>query len=385
MSNFKYDRDLFKHYVRTQGWLPLCHERAQQFKKVQKSKKNPRQLRYFTFCGVKAVDVLMLDVAKIVKCSPNDQRFDSVVFFEKTNEDVAEIQKCIPGAVGFPCDFLQAVLFNDDDRDDPVDSIESLEPISDKEYIKDTIRQQTLRQIHRDYRRSFPFDILNFDLQDFFFKPNDPIPGNMVKALMKIFEWQRREGIDKRGKKFSINAFSLMFTTQIGPPNLGGDYLGRLENCLTANLDLNQNIIDSFTSRVGHADIKRLRQENFDLFFSMAMPKVLLSILKDQDWMVDDKQGISIYEFSRKSASGPYKILHLLMQVIRQDPPSDGHIPGTPKPQMEAMYQRVVRRLFEQNQTIVTNKLVKPVRSELKESFRLIDLRRKKYLAADYT
>ena len=61
---FKYEDDLLKHYVRINGWLPLCKERHDSLQ--GRAAKLRRRLRYFTFCSVNAVDVLMLDVANII-------------------------------------------------------------------------------------------------------------------------------------------------------------------------------------------------------------------------------------------------------------------------------------------------------------------------------
>ena len=61
---FPFEDCLLKHHVRTDGWLPLCKKRQNAINQgVTESKQ--RRLRYFTFCAVGAVDVLMLDVAAI--------------------------------------------------------------------------------------------------------------------------------------------------------------------------------------------------------------------------------------------------------------------------------------------------------------------------------
>ncbi len=99
-----YDSDLVKHFVRTDGWLPLCRRRLEAI-----SQEQPRRLRYFTFCAVGAVDVLMLDVAKVVKLS-STSKFDTVAFFGRDDESIVETVKRIPGAVGFPGNFVDVVL-----------------------------------------------------------------------------------------------------------------------------------------------------------------------------------------------------------------------------------------------------------------------------------
>src|SRR6266851_4521137 len=102
---FKYENDLLKHYVRVRGWLPLCAERQRRLKK----RKPKRRLKYFTFCAVNAVDVLMLDVADIIARSTTG-RFDTVYFFDKTADLVAQTKRRIPGSIGFAGNFVETVL-----------------------------------------------------------------------------------------------------------------------------------------------------------------------------------------------------------------------------------------------------------------------------------
>lgn len=379
VSNFNFEQDLLKHYVRKHGWLPLCQERLRQVKETGAR----RRIRYFTFCAIGAVDVLMLDIAKIVTCSDSG-RFDNVVFFDRTNEGVASTQKAIPGAIGFPGDFLNTVLLDDDEEDDVVDDHSPLKSVVDQEDSSTTRTGQRTKAIRQEYIRRFPFDILNFDLEGFFFTPNDPIPGKMVRALSKIFEWQKRQGKDGQGKTISVNSFSLMFTTQVGPPNLTEDYLHQLEECLQGNINANSTLRTAFISRVGHENVSRLRSEEYDLFFKLGMPKVLASILKETDWVVDAEKGMTIYEFSRSSSSGPYQMLHMIMQVKRQNPPSDRRMPGTVITEVNEAFSKVIEKLFQEKPVVVTEQLIESVKGDLQAHLDIITARRKKYLSAEY-
>jgi hypothetical protein len=101
---FEYEDDPLKHYVRVKGWLPLCVARQKHIKR-----RDRRDLRYFTFCGMNAVDVFMLDLAGVIRRSRTG-RFDSVCFFDRTEEVVASTLLRIPGANGFHGDFVKTVL-----------------------------------------------------------------------------------------------------------------------------------------------------------------------------------------------------------------------------------------------------------------------------------
>jgi hypothetical protein len=376
-SNFKYEQDYLKHYVRHFGWLPMCRERLKRFKSSVKDRPpaKRRRIRYFTFCAVGAIDVLMLDVAKIVYPSATG-RFDTVVFFDKTNDLVVRTQETIPGAIGFTGQFLNAVLLDDPGHEDAVDDahpLDVLQDVTDSRAVRDA---QRLREVRRQFIARFPFDILNFDLQEFFFKPNDPMPGRMIRALENVFKWQKLSGTDNQGNSVNVTEFTLMFTTRIGPANLSEDYLDQLSGCLQSNLAREPALRQAFENRVGHSDFHRLRSETFDLFFLLGMPKVLASVLRAEGWTVEPP-GISIYEFTRPEPSPPYKMLHLMMQVRRKAP----HLPGNIVVAEEQNYTQVISHLFETPQIVVDEAVVEPQKPELDRSLAAINGRRKKYLS----
>src|SRR5207249_4173669 len=76
--------------------------------------------------------------------------------------------------------------------------------------------------------------------------------------------------------------------------------------------------------------------------------------LLEKDWYVDPNEGIQVYQFERSSEDGPYQILHLVMDVVRQKPPRGKRPPG-PAPTNDAAsaYRQVARKLFERAETRV--------------------------------
>ncbi len=199
-----------------------------------KRKGDLRRLRYFTFCAVGAIDVLMLDVARVIRRS-NDGEFDTVVFFDRGDIEVLETQKRIPGAHGYIGDFVDLVLLPDLDEEVVVEGLEHLAaPAGEPDEAATRERQRRLAQ-RQAFIREFPFDVTNLDLEGFFFRAGDPFPGRLVNALRTILRWQRRPiERPKRAPEY-LDGFSLMFTTQIGPPNLGQDYLQMLRDALDHN------------------------------------------------------------------------------------------------------------------------------------------------------
>ena len=368
-----YDSDLVKHFIRTDGWLPVCRRRLKAIRNEQ-----PRRLRYFTFCAVGAVDVLMLDVANVVKRSAAN-KFNTVVFFGRDGESIVQTEKSIPGAIGFPGNFIKVVLLADPDETllEDGDPLESPENEPDEADVR---RTQVNLSIKQGFIRQFPFDVINLDLEEFAFKPKDELPGKMVNALRKVFKWQQRPLNRDKGPAMPIDEFSLMFTTQIGPPNITADYLDMLETILANNLEQDSRLRPLLRDRSGIDDLAQLKDQQFELFFTLAMPKIIAGILLEQDWYVEPKAGITIYQYNRDSKDGPYQMLNVVMDVKRQNPPLEKRAPtgsDNRTPEAKAAYKEVAFKLFRDNEKRVEEANLDA--SALRKSLERIKSRRRKY------
>ena len=369
---FQFEDCLLKHFVRTEAWLPFCRRRLK-ILRGSLPQKAQRRLKYFTFCAVGAIDVLMLDVAKVIARSPGG-RFDTVYFFHQTPELVDETIKRIPGAIGFPGDFVDLVLTPDPLGDDV---LSILDAPSDQPDNADTRRHQIFRATRRQFLLSFPFDVINLDLERFFFRPNDPIPGQLVNAMRTIFQWQCNPCKSPNGKHYPLGGFTLLFTTQIGPPNLGADYLAMLRHSLLQNLEKFPDLVPLLEKKAGTSDVTVLERENFAAFFKLAVPKTIAKILDESDWHIDEKSGVKIYEFDRNSVDGPYTMLHLAMDVKRKQPPFNERPPGQDSPAAQEAYSKVVRQIFDDAEMVVSDEVID--KEALQKSLERIKSRRRKY------
>lgn len=385
MTGFKYERCLLKHHVRTHGWLAACKRRLTQIRKSRKATEQ-RRLRYFTFCAESAVDVLMLDVANIVRRSPAG-RFDTVSFFNRSEESVGETRKSIPGAIGFPGDFVKVVLVNDPletdlpegSRTQPVASSDDGLP-TDLADTKENREQLTRLRTHRDFVAAFPFDVMNLDLEGYLFKASDTIPGDLLRAFRRTFEWQRRP-LTATGKAATpIREFTLFFTTKVGPANMGSDFDEMLKNSLQDNITRSPHLLALLAQRTGASGVSALRSADFGAFFKLATPKILAQLLMETDWYVDPARGIEVYEFERDTGDGgTYRMLHFVMDVVRHQPPLENRAPGAPSAIAVNAYDDVVKTLFERAETRVSTEGIDTV--SLQASLDRIDGRRKKYQA----
>ncbi|MGA3135190.1 MAG: hypothetical protein ABSC88_04265 [Terracidiphilus sp.] len=380
-QGFAFEDCLLKHYVRVKGWLPHCKAR----KKANDDRKpsEQRRLRYFTFCAIGAIDVLMLNVAKIISLSQED-KFDTVVFFDREPDAVLETQKRIPGAIGFPGSFTDVVLANDPAANITED-YDYLAPPLELQDEYGTRREQIVRAQRRDFIKKFPFDIVNLDLEEFAFKPYDPFPGKVIRAMRKLFEWQRAPLYAWPGrptKSVYLDGFTLMFTTQIGPPDISEEYTDMLRDYLEQNIACHPDLGDVLLHRTGAAEVATLQSDHFEDFFKLGVPKVLAGLLLEADWYVDDEKGISTYTFKRNWIGGEYTMLHFVMDVKRQTPPRERRAPNSGHVnEANEAYASVVSRLFNQGDIEVTNELASS--TELKPSLADIRARRRMYYPDD--
>lgn len=373
-TSFPYEDDLLKHYVRYKGWLPACKRRKTTIHSVVAAN---RRLKYFTFCASGAVDVLMLDVAKIVQPSSSG-RFDNVVFFERNADFVPDIQRRVPGSIGFPGDFINVVLMDDAHEEELIDGFDALaSPEQGDDIAQNRERMRQLAQ-RRDFISQFPFDIINLDLQDFFFRPRDPLPGRLVNCMRKVFAWQQRPIRSLRGSP-SISGFTLMFTTQVGPTNMTPEYKNMLLECVSSNVAKFPELKPLLLKRLQGVPWIDCPEKNFSEFFKIAAPKIIASVLNESDWYITGETGLEIYEFGRSCQSGPYQILHLILDIKRKKPPLSARAPGADDADSIRDYCSAVGKIFEIPCLIVNEELVKTCFAELQKNLNYINARRKKY------
>jgi hypothetical protein len=201
------------------------------------------------------------------------------------------------------------------------------------------------------------------------------LPGNLTNALRKIFAWQKREGVDANGKKFTIDEFTLMFTTQIGPSNLPNEYIQYLrDTCLQQNLNKFEELSPAFLKKSSGKALAQFFQDDFAEAFKLAVPKSLIELALENDWHIDGQHGIEVYQFTRDSKDGPYQMLHMAMTVRRQKPAREQRGPGEKTPEKaETEHRKAIQQLFESEvvvvESVVTGALATELQTDLQELF----------------
>jgi hypothetical protein len=83
------------------------------------------------------------------------------------------------------------------------------------------------------------------------------------------------------------------------------------------------------------------------------VPKVIAAMLLEEDWYIDPHTGVTIFQFDRESKDGPYTLLHIVMDVSRQQSDKDHRMPNTRPQAVADAYGTVVREIFEAPERIL--------------------------------
>jgi len=367
MPHFAFEDCLLKHYIRKEVWLPFCRERLRKIRAT--SSRNPRRMRYFTFCAVGALDVLLLDRERVLRRSNNDE-FDTVFFFDKDREAIIETQKRIPGANGFPGDFARVVM-----QADVGDDELALRVLTDERDTHEVREKQMQRAQLGDFIESFPFDVVNLDVEQYLYRPKEQLPGILTNAIRKIFKWQKRDGLGSNKKPFTLDEFTLMFTTRVGPADLPDEYISYLrDHCIEKNLVEFQELTIPFQKKSGGRAPADFFANDFDGAFTLAVPKSLSELALEQDWYIDDVKGILVFQFDRPFADGTYRMLHMVMSISRQQPPEEKRAPGQKVQAALSAHKNTIVKLFEADvisvEALVQGAMEVALKTDLQELFK---------------
>lgn len=380
-GEFRYEDCLMKHYVRVNLWLPACKDQLKRVRDSQRgTRKSFRRMRYFTFCAASALDVMMLNHAKIIPQS-KAEGFSSVVFFDHNPEAVVATQETVPGAIGFPGDFAKLIAGN---HLDIGIGEGALDPIADKKDVRQTHEEQKANNIRFQFQSRFPFDVINLDVEGYLFKPTEELPGRMVDALRNILRWQTRRSRDEENREFQISNFVLFFTTKLGPDDITQEQRDRLADSLTRNLAQYPEIKAPYNKRANGLDPKSFLANDFASAFKLTIPKMLADLIYEFDWYSDPDFGLRVLEFSRPHADGTYTMLHMAMLIHRKDPPMERRIPGDGvSSDIHNAQVSIIQKLFE-NEVLDVEQLIKPetVSNQLRSNLEKIVLHRAKLKSA---
>jgi hypothetical protein len=319
--------------------------------------------------------VLLLARERVITTSKTGD-FDTVVFFDRP-ENVEQVQLRIPGSLGFPGEFFSVVDMQDNEEPDESDAVEVLDGDAAAQDTIETHKQKNLLATRRQFIRTFPFDVINLDVERYFFIPSEEVPGKLVRALRKVLTWQKHPGLWAK-KKYNIQEFDLMFTTKVGPNLANSEYRDMLIHILENNIQRESDLARLYNEKFNQQSVVELFESSYDTALKLAIPKSIVDIVQDEDWFVDSSEGLRVFQFQRQAPAHNYTMLHMVMTVRRPKKTLERR-PISQKISVEAAKENlaVVRRIFQDTCADVDALVVAPLEGLLQQDLNeLISYRR---------
>jgi len=240
-------------------------------------------LKYFTFCASNAIDVFMLAKADLIPASDRSRGFETVYFCER---NAAEYEKTISlvGQNGFLGKFESLVLF-EEDNDTRQFGLDDNPPQHIRRKLQD-------KEQHERFVKSFPFDVINLDMNGVFFPPKAGTISPMLEITRRILDWQQaRDATDGHKSR----EFTLLLTSHVSAADANTDAINQLVQRMSLNRDESEEFRTAYQKRFGEVEPEELAEENFPDFFAAALPKVLVRDALDRGWE-PEYRGIFLYE-----------------------------------------------------------------------------------------
>lgn len=260
-----YSEDPAKHYVRVYGWLAAARKRLQEIHV------NPRRksdfVKYFTFPGESAIDVLLLAENRIIE--ETNVGFPTVVYCERQPGSISAINKKLGRCRGVFQDTFEHAVFTD------------------------------------GFQSYCPFDIVNLDLTKEIFPLDGRSESNTIQAIEKLL-WLHKN-----------HEFDLYITFKSSPHETNPDAVKEFRGMVKDNFKNNDILKDAFVKSCG-VEIEELLKKDFTLFWCKSFPKWILEV-----GLTNNVSGSiqNEYVYQRKPLYvKPYHIVTFLFSFRRKSP-----------------------------------------------------------------
>jgi len=242
----RHSRDLKKHYVRVNGWVACARKRL---RSIRNEEKTSRYIRYFTLCGIDAMDVLLLEKRNLVFF--DGRGFPDVVFCEKDSDIFENIRR-----------ILKRV------RKDFKGSFE------------DIVFQSKFIEL-------FPFDIFNLDFTRNCFPKREQPFSSTLGSIVKIIEEQGNKGSE----------FDLFVTFRAERSRENEDAIAQLKENMEKNFDEVASIKKEFVQKYDDKNLDSLLNEDYSRFLLVTFPKLIVRFGNDNHFTVNCSHE---YQYSRQ-------------------------------------------------------------------------------------
>lgn len=275
-TRLDWDVDVTKHYVRREAWLPAAIEQ------VEASRQSGREPKYLTFCAANAIDVFLFLKEGVISRDEQTDVVQNTYFCEKFPEEFNEISQLI-GAheQGFLGDFNDIVLFEDDEDTQGLDYDDTAQL-----YPRDLRRRLDTKKKHQRFRNAGPFDVLNLDIFGTFFPPRGGVESPMLRSIRTLLEIQSASSVDDDP---GVDSFTLFLTAHMEPGRVNEDAMRELVQMVESNGDTYAGFAQELSERFGTDVAKEIAENDFEGFYCVALPKVIVSEAFNRGWRTEVK------------------------------------------------------------------------------------------------
>jgi hypothetical protein len=301
-------KDLTKHYVRVEGWLPVFERYARERRGL---------VRYLTLCAKAAIDVRYFRLKGVLAHDPEQNAYPSLTFVERDSQDFAAIAESLGTTrLGIRGDLEQVLLL-----------------------------PETCPDQFRALRETFPYDIINLDFQGQVVREHDPPYSSTIRAIERIIDLQHRAG---------ARSWHMFLTFRACPQTSNGEANDELRGMMERNLEEPA----ARTAYGSRPEPGRMIEVQFYEFLRVGVAKFLASRAADLGYQMDLEHS---YFYERPPRGGlHYRIVKLIARfnTIRR-------ARSLPNPHaMMAAYQASVPAIFRSEGIDVGARLQNPAEEE---------------------
>jgi hypothetical protein len=284
-------RDVKKHFVRSEGWLPI-------FRRYARLRNG--NVRYLTLCAKEAIDVRYFRMKGVLPYDIKQKAYPTVTFVERDTQDYAIIAETLGTTrLGIKGD-LESILVKPDENAD---------------------NSQKLRN-------SFPYDIINLDFTGEVIRENDPPYSQTMQAIERIVELQHQSG---------STGWHMFLTFRACPQTANHEADQQIRGIIEANFR-NAGAVDAYGARPA---LHELIQDQYEEFLRIGIMKFLAGCAPPRGY--EFLPGGS-YTYRRAPGDGDpaYHIVKLIVEFRPIRPPRN-----IPDPRLAiAAYENSVPRIF---------------------------------------
>lgn len=340
-TKIDWNKDVEKHYVRRQVWLPAA------LAQVEASRDSGREPKYLTFCAAEAIDVFMFLQEGVLTRDPHTGIVVNTYFCEKEFEEFNRISQLL-GAhhQGFLGDFEDMILFEDDDETRCL----ALSDTS-RRYPRKLRKRLSLKESHHRFRGALPFDLINLDVCGTFFPPKGGIQSPMLRSIKTLLGWQTDHAeYDRR-----FESFTIFLTAHVEGGIENEDAIQELITMIENN-SAYAGFSEALQDRFGTIDAAQIAGDCFPDFYCVALPKVIVGEAFERGWIADTRFSGRYRRIRETRAGDPASAYDMLVWVGR----FDRHQParqafGRTQTPRDQDYAQLIRGLTRQPENVNDN------------------------------